>query len=1437
METARPDLRTLALVAFLCMFYGGRGRSSATRGREGGVVELDCGLPPPGPSGTGAASASRHVVEWDRRDATVSVLMKFGPYTPRVHPQYEGRVTLVRSTSLRMEGLRVEDEGEYRCRLLPLDQDTDQSRNSSWMQLTVSAPPTFTKTPPSAVEALVGSRLSLSCVANGNPDPSITWLKDGAELRDQDVEGGTLLLRAVTRELRGQYGCRASNPDGNITHVTTLQVKGPPVIIIPPESASLNMSQHALLRCQATADPPNMTYVWWKGQENVHHIESLKSRVKIMVDGTLLISRLTPEDSGKYTCMPSNDPAQALAMPGETYLPTGMRGVVTCPSSANPALLQVDWTKDGAPLDLSLYPGWTLTSDGSLSMATVNEDSAGVFTCTPSNSFGSMGSSGPTRVLLQDPPSFRSAPQHQYQQKVGGALLIPCQPEAGPDTRVTWRKVTMGNGSLLLQPLSKDHQGAWECSVANRAASVSARTRVLVLGTTPHTATSLSVVPGSKVADVSWEPGYDARGVKQMSPLNISSPHDDQKQQQQSHPDWFSVPVPPSSGPRHRVTGLSPATRYQFNVLAQNSLGVGLFSERVSVRTLDAPVPRRATLRPPGALSVNRTSGGVLLRWAPPPAHRPPVTALVLQGRSDRGEWLTLERDVEANASQLLVPGLLQPESVPQPLLAGILGGVVFMYPVPAIYKCPSMRTPGSSSPDSLISRGPDGRFAAPADGQSLSSTLDYEKVAPRRGGRSSRAATFQRSASLPSRGRGQGAPPPFVLSVDLPPCRPLSFAAGPERRSATLQGRYLCDRNSVAGGSDWRGSLRSSVASPPPPGEDGSPAHPAAKPPGLPSTTASTLRNGGADGALEVEDGEGRVPRQKSGARYAPCPPHWDGDTGSCDLSVTSTCDLAPRLKPFQALPHGGSFRGSEARRPVSSPEQQQPEVADIRSRDRLTLKHLSAERQSHGRGEAGPEDCDRSLRCHRVTSQRSDVSPEAGRRRDLSMPPSVRDHKYAEHFVVAVSGEPAPSKAQTAVTETPDACGEMSVDEPVLEIRPSEKSVSHLTITTSLRRQPKGYRGPGGLTALPGQSFQMARRASSSGPPGRHLWKTSSLGSDKYDYHHQRSLSLDYGKYQQAKFLTPDAWVDSLSQENCSMSPTRRPDLLLRGSQSTPVPQTPKPLAHPHLDLPSPPPGTPSLPDSSSSIRTPDGQPPSLRRTPGPAARSCDVPTREWTVLSPAALGWPAPGPWGSGPQADAAMESLRGSGSLRRDGGHGDGEREPGIPGPLARGIISPPPVSYDDKAGGDDEDEVDTTDQGRHGHEADEVRGYVAVQGPATRGSFSSYASSGRGSMETASGRLSICLSPTLSKSPDEIEEDAEDLGRHLDNTSRRRKASVDESYEWDEDAPPPGTRRVQFQDPCGSQELQRSPSRCSLVSVQAWTGRSCSPQVEVDTVLF
>lgn len=46
------------------------------------------------------------------------------------------------------------------------------------------------------------------------------------------------------------------------------------------------------------------------------------------------------------------DPARVVQMPRETYLPAGMGGTIVCPLQAEPPMLHVNWTKDGASLDL-----------------------------------------------------------------------------------------------------------------------------------------------------------------------------------------------------------------------------------------------------------------------------------------------------------------------------------------------------------------------------------------------------------------------------------------------------------------------------------------------------------------------------------------------------------------------------------------------------------------------------------------------------------------------------------------------------------------------------------------------------------------------------------------------------------------------------------------------------------------------------------------------------------------------------------------------------------------------------------------------------------------------------------------------------------------------------------------------------------------------------
>ncbi|KAK2084508.1 Protein turtle A [Saguinus oedipus] len=338
-------------------------------------------------------------------------------------------------------------------------------------------------------------------------------------------------------------------------------------------------------------------------------------------------------------------------MPAETLLPIGMPGVIRCPVRANPPLHFVSWTKDGKALQLDKFPGWSQGTEGSLIIALGNEDALGEYSCTPYNSLGTAGPSPVTRVLL----------------KVGRGLQSQAQVDS--------------NSSLVLRPLTKEAHGRWECSASNAVARVATSTNVHVLGTSPHVVTNVSVVPLPKGANVSWEPGFDGGYLQRFSvwytPLA--------KRPDRMHHDWVSLAVP--VGAAHLlVPGLQPHTQYQFSVLAQNKLGSGPFSEIV----LSAPEEL-----------VPKTLDGY-----------------VLEGRQGSQGWEVLDPAVAGTETELLVPGLIKdvfyefrlvafagsyvsdpsntanvstsglevypsrtqlPGLLPQPVLAGVLGGVCFL--------------------------------------------------------------------------------------------------------------------------------------------------------------------------------------------------------------------------------------------------------------------------------------------------------------------------------------------------------------------------------------------------------------------------------------------------------------------------------------------------------------------------------------------------------------------------------------------------------------------------------------------------------------------------------------------------------------------------------------------------------------------------------------
>ncbi|NWX19604.1 TUTLA protein, partial [Aegotheles bennettii] len=383
----------------------------------------------------------------------------------------------------------------------------------------------------------------------------------------------------------------------------------------------------------------------------------------------------------------------------------------------------------------SQLPGWSMGPDGSIIITMGNDDALGVYTCTPYNSYGTAGESQPTRVLLKDPPAFTVRPKEEYFQEVGRELVIPCAAHGDPPPTVTWLKVGSvgkigaqvdGNSSLVFHPLIKDQHGLWECVATNPVASVSTATSVHVLGTSPHAVTNVSVRPLPLAANVSWEPGFDGGYFQRFSiwftPLVKHPPR--------AHRDWVSLSVP--AGAQHLlVENLQPEVTYQFSVLAQNKLGSGPFSQIVTSvprgehgdpLTTVPPEPPAMTvhifLSPPQALTANATLRGVLLQWHPPARCSVALGGYALELRQDRGAWEVLDPSIPSTETQLLVPGLIKdafyefrlvafagsyisdpsntvnvstagmevypsrtqlPELLPQPVLAGVIGGICFL--------------------------------------------------------------------------------------------------------------------------------------------------------------------------------------------------------------------------------------------------------------------------------------------------------------------------------------------------------------------------------------------------------------------------------------------------------------------------------------------------------------------------------------------------------------------------------------------------------------------------------------------------------------------------------------------------------------------------------------------------------------------------------------
>lgn len=173
---------------------------------------------------------------------------------------------------------------------------------------------------PEGVVANVGCQVMFRCL-DGDMPPLLPfqWTFNGVPVQTTPPsimvgEDGTLLLSGLRVEDSGMYACTVLGQFRNTTAVSTLTVEDPlfpapsppslPSISSPtPPTQLIPPGQLAQFVCLVGGSPPPEV-TWLVG--GVEVAEGNESRIEIVQGRVLVISNITSNDSGVYTCHASN---------------------------------------------------------------------------------------------------------------------------------------------------------------------------------------------------------------------------------------------------------------------------------------------------------------------------------------------------------------------------------------------------------------------------------------------------------------------------------------------------------------------------------------------------------------------------------------------------------------------------------------------------------------------------------------------------------------------------------------------------------------------------------------------------------------------------------------------------------------------------------------------------------------------------------------------------------------------------------------------------------------------------------------------------------------------------------------------------------------------------------------------------------------------------
>ncbi|XP_048368406.1 neural cell adhesion molecule 1 isoform X6 [Sphaerodactylus townsendi] len=350
------------------------------------------------------------------------------------------RFVVLANNFLQIRGIKKTDEGMYRCEGRILTRGEVDFRE---IRVIVNVPPTV-HTRQSTVNATanLGQSVTLVCEADGFPEPTISWTKDGESIEQGEddekygfsYDGSELTIRRVEKNDEAEYICIAENKAGEHDATIHLKVFAKPKITYVENKTAMELEDQITLTCEASGDPiPSIT--WRTSTRNISNEEKASwtrpekqetQDGRIVVRSHARVSSLTLKDiqytdAGEYICIASNtigQDSQAMYLevqyapklqgPVAVYTWEGNQVNITCEVFAYPSAV-ISWFRDGQLLPSSNYSNIRIYNTPTASYLEVTPDSEndfGNYNCTAVNRIGQESSEF---ILVQaDTPSAPS---------------------------------------------------------------------------------------------------------------------------------------------------------------------------------------------------------------------------------------------------------------------------------------------------------------------------------------------------------------------------------------------------------------------------------------------------------------------------------------------------------------------------------------------------------------------------------------------------------------------------------------------------------------------------------------------------------------------------------------------------------------------------------------------------------------------------------------------------------------------------------------------------------------------------------------------------------------------------------------------------------------------------------------------------------------------